>query len=74
LPAIILAGHQRLCPIIMTSLTTILALLPFLNKAGMGAALQFPMSVTLVIGMTVGTFVSLFFIPVVYYFIYRHKR
>lgn len=74
LPAIILAGHQRLRPIIMTSLTTILALLPFLNKAGMGAALQFPMSVTLVIGMTVGTFVSLFFIPVVYYFIYRHKR
>ncbi|MBO4397870.1 MAG: efflux RND transporter permease subunit [Bacteroidaceae bacterium] len=69
--AIMVAGHSRLKPIIMTSLTTILALLPFLHKGDMGAALQFPLSLTLIAGMLIGTLVSLFFVPMVYYIIYR---
>ncbi|MCF0195674.1 MAG: efflux RND transporter permease subunit [Bacteroidaceae bacterium] len=71
LRAIAEAGHKRLRPIVMTSLTTILALLPFLSRGSMGAAIQYPMSLTLVIGMTVGTLVSLFFVPMLYYVIYR---
>ena len=71
--AIARAGHMRLRPIIMTSLTTILALVPFLFQNDMGSALQRPLSVTLIIGMTVGTLVSLFFIPLIYYIIYRKK-
>ena len=67
--AIMEAGHRRLRPIVMTSLTTILALLPFLNHSSMGAAIQYPLSLTLIIGMTVGTFVSLFFIPLLYYMV-----
>ena len=72
--SIIIAGHRRLKPIIMTSLTTILALLPFLTKDSMGAALQFPLSVTIIVGMIAGTMVSLFFVPFIYFLIYRWKE
>ena len=71
--SIMMAGHRRLTPIIMTSLTTILALLPFLHKGDMGSALQYPLSLSLIIGMVVGTSVSLFFVPLVYFLIYRKK-
>lgn len=67
--AIMEAGQRRLRPIVMTSLTTILALLPFLSHGNMGAAIQYPLSLTLIIGMTIGTAVSLFFIPMLYYLI-----
>lgn len=70
LKAVWTAGHRRLKPIVMTSLTTILALLPFLHKGDMGSAMQFPLSLTLIIGMTVGTLVSLFFVPLVYWVVY----
>ena len=55
----------------MTSLTTILAIVPFLHRGDMGSALQFPLSFTIIVGMVVGTMVSLFFVPLVYYFLYR---
>ncbi|MBR6197779.1 MAG: efflux RND transporter permease subunit, partial [Bacteroidaceae bacterium] len=71
--AIMIAGQRRLTPIIMTSLTTILALLPFLHKGDMGSALQYPLSLSLIIGMIVGTMVSLFFVPLVYFLIYRKR-
>lgn len=71
--AIMLGGHSRLKPILMTSLTTILAIAPFLNRVDMGSALQYPLSLTIIIGMTFGTIVSLFFIPLLYYVIYRKK-
>lgn len=73
LRAILEAGHRRLRPIVMTSLTTILAMLPFLGKGSMGAAIQFPMSLTLVVGMAFGTLVSLFLVPMLYYVIYRNR-
>lgn len=72
LRSIMEAGHSRLRPIVMTSLTTILAILPFLSRTDMGSALQYPLSFTLIVGMTVGTLVSLFFVPLVYFIIYRH--
>ena len=74
LRAIMTAGHQRLKPIVMTSLTTILAILPFLQRGDMGSALQYPLSLTLIIGMSIGTIVSLFMIPLFYYLIYNRKR
>lgn len=71
LKAIIVAGHRRLKPIVMTSLTTILAIVPFLHRGDMGSALQFPLSFAIIVGMIVGTMVSLFFVPLVYYLLYR---
>lgn len=71
--AIVVGGKRRLSPIIMTSLTTILAIAPFLVRGNMGADLQFPLSVALIGGMILGTCVSIFFIPVLYYNIYRKR-
>ena len=72
--AIRAGGHSRLKPIVMTSLTTILAIVPFLYRVDMGSALQYPLSLAIIIGMTVGTLVSLFFIPVMYYVIYKREK
>lgn len=60
------AGNRRLRPIIMTSLTTILALLPILFSKGLGAELQTPLAFAVIGGLLLGTVASLFFIPLVY--------
>ena len=60
------AGFRRLKPIIMTSITTILALVPFLFGDSMGNLLQRPLALAIIGGMTVGTIISLYFIPMMY--------
>lgn len=72
--AIMEGGRRRLNAIIMTSLTTILSVTPFLVKGGMGSDLQYPLSIALISGMIVGTLVSIFFIPLAYYEIYRKRK
>ena len=71
LRAIMTTGSERLRPIVMTSATTIFGVLPFLSTGDMGSDLQYPLSLTIVVGMTIGTLVSLFFVPMLYYVIYR---
>jgi len=73
LRALALGGKRRFKPIIMTSLTTILALLPFLFIKGLGADLQKPLALAVMGGMTVGTLVSLYYIPLFYYYLERKK-
>ena len=73
LEAIHEAGRRRLRPIIMTSLTTILAMVPLLFSYDMGSELQKPLSIAMIGTMLVGTMVSLFIIPLFYWFIYRGK-
>lgn len=68
------AGNRRLKAILMTSLTTILAIAPFLVKGNMGSDLQFPLSLALISGMIAGTFVSVFFVPLCYYAVEKHKE
>ena len=67
------AGHRRLKAILMTSLTTILAVAPFLSRGNMGADLQFPMALVVIVGMAAGTLVSLFYVPTVYAAIYKKR-
>ncbi|MDR1455578.1 MAG: efflux RND transporter permease subunit [Tannerella sp.] len=74
LEAIHEAGHRRLRPIIMTSLTTILAMVPLLFSFDMGSELQKPLSIAMIAAMLIGTAVSLFMIPLIYWFIYRKKE
>lgn len=69
--AILEAGSRRLKAIVMTSLTTILAIAPFLVRGDMGSDLQYPLSLALISGMIAGTFVSVFFVPLAYYVIYK---
>lgn len=73
LRAVLMGGRRRLKPIIMTSLTTILAIVPFLFAGGMGNDLQRPLSLALIGGMIIGTLVSVFFIPLFYYHIYKER-
>ncbi|MEL6864149.1 MAG: efflux RND transporter permease subunit [Bacteroidota bacterium] len=64
-------GLKRLHPILMTSLTTILALLPFLWMQDSSAQLQVPLALALIGGTLVGTLVSLYVIPLLYLVLYR---
>ena len=69
--AIHTAGTRRLRSIIMTSLTTILAMVPLLFTHDLGSELQTPLAIAMIATMTVGTLVSLFVIPLVYWGIYK---
>ncbi len=64
--AIIEAGRRRIRPIIMTSLTTILALLPLTFGFGQGAALRAPMALAVIGGLVTSTLLTLVVIPCVY--------
>lgn len=72
--ALIIGGQRRLKPILMTSLTTIMAMVPFLFISGLGSDLQKPLAVSVIGGMAIGTFVSLYFIPLFYYLLMRNKK
>ena len=64
--AIVEAGVTRLRPILMTALTTILALVPAALGFGEGAETMQPMSITMVGGLLYGTILTLIIIPCVY--------
>jgi hydrophobic/amphiphilic exporter-1 (mainly G- bacteria), HAE1 family len=64
--AIIEAGQRRIRPIIMTSLTTILALFPLTLGLGEGAELRAPMALAVIGGLITATLLTLIVIPCVY--------
>jgi len=65
------AGRRRLRAIIMTSLTTIFAMVPVLFTSDMGSELQRPLAIAMIGSMIVGTAVSIFIIPLFFWLIYR---
>lgn len=67
------AGHRRIKAILMTSITTVFSVLPFLSRGSMGNDLQYPMAIVITVGMTIGTIVSIFFIPAIYSRIYSRR-
>lgn len=72
--AIVVAASQRIRPILMTSLTTILSLLPMAITFGEGASLRAPMAIAVIGGLVTSTFLSLVVIPCVYYLLEQMKR
>ncbi|GAA0852702.1 efflux RND transporter permease subunit [Aliiglaciecola litoralis] len=64
--AIIEAAHSRLRPILMTTLTTVLGLLPMAIGLGDGAEIRTPMAITVIFGLLFATLLTLFLIPVLY--------
>jgi len=62
-----MAGENRIRPIIMTSITTILALLPLTIGFGESAALRAPMAIAVIAGLITSTLLTLVVIPCVYY-------
>lgn len=64
--AIIIAGPVRLRPILMTTLTTILGLLPLAFGVGEGSELMSPMATVVIGGLLLSTVITLVFVPVIY--------
>jgi HAE1 family hydrophobic/amphiphilic exporter-1 len=71
--ALLTAGASRLRPILMTTLTTVLGLLPLALGLGEGAELRAPMAITVIGGLTVSTLLTLVVIPVIYDLVDRKK-
>jgi HAE1 family hydrophobic/amphiphilic exporter-1 len=64
--AIIEAASSRLRPILMTTLTTVLGLLPMAIGMGEGSEIRTPMAVTVIFGLLFASLLTLFLIPVLY--------
>jgi HAE1 family hydrophobic/amphiphilic exporter-1 len=64
--AVIRAGHLRLRPILMTTLTTVVGLIPMALGWGEGAELRAPLAITVGWGLFFGTLLTLVVIPAVY--------
>jgi len=71
--AILEAGQRRIRPIVMTSITTILALLPLTIGFGESAALRSPMALAVIGGLITSTVLTLVVIPCVY-FVFENLR
>lgn len=68
------AGCSRLRPVLMTTLTTILGMIPMCFASSGSAGMVQPISVAVVGGLTSSTFITLFFIPVLYTFVMKKKK
>jgi len=72
--ALVLAGRERLRPILMTTLAAIGALLPLAFGIGAGAAMEQPLAIAVVGGLSTATFFTLVLIPVLYASLYTRGR
>ena len=70
--AIAISGRSRLRPVIMTSATTILGMLPLAMSKGSGSELWSPMGVAVIGGLVFSTVVTLVLVPVVYAIFSKH--
>jgi HAE1 family hydrophobic/amphiphilic exporter-1 len=68
------AGETRLRPVLMTALTTILGVVPMAFFPGASATMTQPIGLALIGGLTSATFITLFFIPVMYSIINRKRK
>lgn len=64
--AVILGGKSRLRPVVMTTLTTILGMVPMAMGTGQGAEMWRPMGTAVIGGLTFSTILTLLFVPVLY--------
>ncbi len=72
--AIIEAGRARIRPIFMTTLTTVLGLVPMALGLGEGAEIRAPMAVTVIVGLTSSTLLTLVVIPLLYFQFVGERR
>ena len=64
--AVLDAGHSRMRPVLMTSLTTILGMVPMAIGGGEGSEMWRPMGVAVIGGLTFSTILTLLFVPTMY--------
>jgi HAE1 family hydrophobic/amphiphilic exporter-1 len=64
--AIIMSGKSRLRPVLMTALTTILAMIPLAFSKGEGSEMWSPMGISVIGGLIFSTMVTMIIVPVMY--------
>jgi HAE1 family hydrophobic/amphiphilic exporter-1 len=69
--AIAISGKSRMRPVLMTSFTTIMAMLPLAMSTGEGSEIWSPMGIAVIGGLIFSTFLTLIYIPVLYGFLIR---
>lgn len=72
--AIVVSVKDRVRPVLMTALTTILGLIPLASGIGEGTEINQPMAITVIGGLASSTFLTLFVIPVIYSFFDKDTR
>jgi HAE1 family hydrophobic/amphiphilic exporter-1 len=72
--ALIKAGPTRLRPILMTTLTTVLGLIPLALGIGEGAEMEAPMAIVVIFGLGLSTIITLIIVPVIYSLFDRFSR
>ena len=68
------AGRRRMRPILMTALTTIVAMIPMALGLGEGSEVQSPLARTVIGGLTSATFITLVVIPIIYSLFEQKRR
>jgi multidrug efflux pump subunit AcrB len=71
--AVVKACRVRLRPILMTSLATIIGMIPMALKLGAGAEQYAPMALAIIGGLTTSVVLTVFIVPAAYLFVYRNK-
>jgi multidrug efflux pump subunit AcrB len=72
--AVVTACAVRLRPILMTTLATIIGLLPMALKMGEGSESYAPLALALVGGLALSVFVTVYVVPAAFYLVYRSRR
>lgn len=71
--AVMEAGRSRLRPVLMTSMTTILGMLPMALSTGMGKEMYAPLGITIIGGLLISMLVTLILVPTAYAFMHQQK-
>ena len=72
--SVALACRVRLRPVLMTSLATLIGLLPMATKLGTGSEAYAPLARAIIGGLAVSVVLTLFIVPAAYYLVYRRKE
>lgn len=71
--AVMEAGRSRLRPVLMTSMTTILGMLPMALSTGMGKEMYAPLGITIIGGLLISMLVTLILVPTAYAFMHQRR-
>ena len=66
LEAVTVGGKERLRPVLMTTITTLVGLLPLALSTGVGSEIWQPLGITMISGLTLSTFITMLFVPTLY--------
>ncbi len=70
--AITMSGRSRLRPVLMTSITTVLGMLPMALSSGEGSEMWRPLGIVVIGGLTISTLITLIIVPILYASMSRH--